>query len=219
MMAEYRLPKYIEPETAQIDLGEARDPAVTAPCDTVDAERGLYLYPVGYYQHRDEHVLNGFTYFYAVTAFDMNDTDDRDPRTGKMKKFTIECRHVATADEAVIPRTDPVGGIGDVYVVPNPYYGNARWDLVPNPRDPTGTHVDFMNLPRGPWTINIYTLAGDLVRTIGNDSGHDMGQASWDLVTRNGQDVVTGVYLYTVESQYGSQVGKFVILKEGNYSR
>jgi hypothetical protein len=219
LLAEYRLPEYLEPGKGQIDLGVARESAEIDPCSTVDAAKGLYLYPVGYYQHKDEHVLNGFTYFYSVTAFDINDTNERDPRTGEMKKFTLECRRVASEDQAVIPKSGPSGELGEVFVVPNPYYGSAVWDLVPNPRDPTGTHVDFMSMPKGPWTINIYTMAGDLVRTLKNDGGHDVGQVRWDLVSRNGQDIVTGIYLYSVESQYGSQVGKFVILKDRTYSR
>jgi len=52
------------------------------------------------------------------------------------------------------------------------------------------------------------------VRTLENDGTVDVGQVKWDLVSRNGQDVVSGVYLYTVESDYGTQVGKFVILRE-----
>ena len=219
LLAEYRLPRYIEPDTKQMVLESARNEEVTAPCDTIDAAKGLYLYPVGYYEYRDEHVMPGFIYFYSVTAFDVNQTDEVDPRTGKMKEFTLECRHVANEDQAVTPGTNPAEGIGEVYVVPNPYYGNARWDLGPNPRDPTGTHVDFMNLPRGPWTVRIYTMAGDLVRTLENDGADDVGQARWDLVSRNGQDVVSGVYLYSVESRHGSQVGKFLILKERTYSR
>lgn len=219
LLAEYRLKKYLEPSTGQIPLSEARDTAVATPCDTIDVAEKLYRYPVGYYRHVDEHVLPGFTYFYAVTSFDINKTGDRNPRTGEPEKYSLECRHVASSDEAVVPGTSPVDGIGQVYVVPNPYYGNAQWDLTPNPSDPTGTHVDFMNLPKGPWTVRIYTLAGDLVRTLRNDSGANVGQVKWDLVSRNGQDIVTGVYLYSVESRYGSQVGKFVILQEQTYSR
>jgi hypothetical protein len=127
MLAEYRLPKYIEPRTGQLDLATARDPAVTTPCDTVNAAKGLYLYPVGYYQYKDEHVLYGFTYFYSVTAFDLNNTDDRDPRTGKMKKFSIECRHVASENQSVIPFTEPKPSAGEVFVTPNPYYGARRF--------------------------------------------------------------------------------------------
>jgi len=36
---------------------------------------------------------------------------------------------------------------------------------------------------------------------------------SWDLISRNTQAVVSGIYLYTVESKIGTQVGKFVIIK------
>ncbi len=219
LLAEYRLAKYVEPNTGHIDLRMARTDTELAPCDTVDADEGLCLYPVGYYQHRDEHVLPGFTYFYAVTAFDMNALDEIDPKTGKAKKFTLECRHVASESQAIVPMAEPTSNIGDVFVTPNPYYGNAQWDVFPNPKDPTGTHVDFMNLPQGPWTIRIYTLSGDLVRTLENDSGNDIGQVSWDLVSRNGQDIVSGIYLFSVESRHGSQVGKFVILKERTYKR
>jgi hypothetical protein len=218
LLAEYRLPKYIEPRTGQIDLNLARNPEVMTPCDSTNTGHG-YLYPVGYYGHVDEHVLPGFTYFYAVTAFDINETGKLNPRTGLPEKYSLECRHVASAEQAVVPGTNPVDAAGEVYVVPNPYYGNARWDLTPNPSDPTGTHVDFMNMPKGPWKVRIYTLAGDLVRTLENDGSSDIGQVKWDLVSRNGQDIVSGVYLYSVESRYGSQVGKFVILKDRTYSR
>jgi hypothetical protein len=37
---------------------------------------------------------------------------------------------------------------GKPYVVPNPYRGRSDWDLTPNATDPTGTHVDFFNLPQ-----------------------------------------------------------------------
>jgi hypothetical protein len=222
MLAEYRLPRHIEPGTGQIDLTLARNQNwhLMTPCDTVVVNnKEMYIYPVGYYQHRDEYVLNGFTYFYSVTAFDINETGDLDPFTGERAKLSLECRHVATEDQSVIPRTEAVREIGEVWVVPNPYYGDTPWDLVPNPRDPTGTHVDFMNLPQGPWTIRIYTLAGDLVRVLENEGPGNVGQVKWDLVSRNGQDIVTGIYLFTVESPHGSQVGRFVVARDRNYNR
>jgi hypothetical protein len=218
LLAEYRLPQYVDPKSKQRDLTRIRNFTLT-PCDTVDAKRKLYLYPVGYYQHRDDNVLNGFVYFYAVTAFDLNRLSEKDRVTGELKTLSLECRHVASEDQAVVPGAKAVPDIGNVWVVPNPYYGSAPWNLVPNPRDPTGAHVDFMNLPRGPWEIRIFTLAGDLVRVLKNDGDRDIGQAKWDLISRNGQDIVSGIYLFTVESRYGSQVGKFAILKDSNYSR
>jgi len=39
------------------------------------------------------------------------------------------------------------------------------------------------------------------------------GTIWWNLVTRNGQDVTSGVYLFSVESDMGSYVGKFVIIR------
>lgn len=216
LLAEYRLAKYLEPGTCQTDLIAARsaDWKDIAPCDTVSAADGLYLYPVGYYEHRDDRVLNGFLYFYAVTAFDVNQTDEMDPMTGEPAVFSLACRHTASEEQSVVPCSNPVAGAGDVYVVPNPYYGSAVWDLTPNPTDPTGAHVDFMNLPRGEWTIRIFTVAGDLVRVLTNDGPADLGQASWDLVSRRGQDIVSGVYLFSVESRYGTQVGKFAIIRD-----
>lgn len=222
LLAEYRLPRYVEENTGQIDLTLARNQNwhLMTPCDTVVANnKEMYLYPVGYYQHRDEYVLNGFLYFYSVTAFDMNKLPDKDPITGERQLLSLECRHVATEEQAVMPEAEPVRGIGEVWVVPNPYYGSAEWDLTPNPKDPTGARIFFMNLPTGPWEIHIYTLAGDLVRVLENDGSEKVGQARWDLVSRNGQDVVSGIYLFTVESDFGSQVGKFVVVQETNYSR
>ena len=39
------------------------------------------------------------------------------------------------------------------------------------------------------------------------------GQAAWDLVTRNGQDVESGLFLFTVDGPSGHQVGKFVLIR------
>jgi hypothetical protein len=44
------------------------------------------------------------------------------------------------------------------------------------------------------------------------DNAND-GQARWNLITRNGQDVVSGVYMFVVESDLGTQRGKFVIIR------
>jgi hypothetical protein len=132
-------------------------------------------------------------------------------------------------------------------VVPNPYRGvkniqdrPSAWDLTPNASDPTGTHIDFLGLPDGTWTIKIYTLAGDLVQTLRSDDAVDAstrsatvldsqghahpnvtrqqdtpgdGEARWNLISRNGQDVVSGIYLFTVQSHRGTERGKFVIIR------
>jgi hypothetical protein len=75
--------------------------------------------------------------------------------------------------------------------------------------------INFANLPRQ-CTISIYSLDGDLVRSWEHDypeggpaSMHD----SWDLITRNTQAAVSGLYYWVVESEDRTQIGKLVIIR------
>jgi hypothetical protein len=62
--------------------------------------------------------------------------------------------------------------------------------------------------------IQIYTLAGDLVQSLENRSTGENGTAFWNLVTRNGQDVTAGIYLFTVKTEnQGTKVGRFVVIR------
>ncbi|MGH7726992.1 MAG: hypothetical protein ACREOU_16330, partial [Candidatus Eiseniibacteriota bacterium] len=180
------------------------------------------LYPVGRYVYTDTEVLNGFVYFYAVTARDSTGAAGADGSPGTLR--FREGRRVAVEADGVVPQDSTATfAKGGVYVVPNPYRGRASWDLTPSPSDPSGTHVDFHNLPRTAWTIRIFTISGDLVQTIHSDdvmtNGKpqretlDDGQASWNLISRNGQDVVSGIYLFSVTSSEGTSRGRFVIVR------
>jgi hypothetical protein len=35
----------------------------------------------------------------------------------------------------------------------------------------------------------------------------------WNLITRNGEKVRTGLYIWSIESQYGNDVGKLAIIR------
>ncbi len=199
---------------------------------------GRAHYPVGRYTYADHQVKNGFLYFYSVTAFDS---------TGfNQSKVELNGRRSAVEAEGVVPQLSANVERG-VWVVPNPYRGlkaiqdrPSAWDLTPNASDPTGTHIDFLGLPSGKWTIKIFTLSGDWVVAINSDDpvnastrgatiidgqGHahpnvnrqqdtpNDGQARWNLISRNGQDIVSGIYLFTVESRKGTQRGKFVVIR------
>ncbi|GAB4328736.1 MAG: hypothetical protein Kow0074_24810 [Candidatus Zixiibacteriota bacterium] len=75
--------------------------------------------------------------------------------------------------------------------------------------------IHFINLPDTA-TISIYTLDGDLVRRIHHPDPFLTTYPSsvgWDLVTRNIQAVVSGIYIWKVDSRLGSQTGKLVIIK------
>jgi hypothetical protein len=43
--------------------------------------------------------------------------------------------------------------------------------------------------------------------------GANDGQARWNLITRSGQDIVSGIYLFVVESDLGTQRGRFVVIR------
>jgi hypothetical protein len=179
------------------------------------------VYPVGRYRYEDPNVLNGFVYFYSVTGKDS--TGVRDVQGGRGTLAEQEGRKSATEQQGISPQAQAAGREGGVYVVPNPYRGRSQWDLTPSATDPTGTHVDFFNLPPGQWTLRIFTISGDLVQTIRSSDqqvdgklqqeNSEDGQATWNLISRNGQDVVSGIYLFSVESTAGTEQGKFVIIR------
>ncbi len=208
---------------------------------TTGAQISRTQYPVGRWHVEDHQVKNGFVYFYSVTAFDS---------TGQgLTLAELNSRRSAVEADGVVPQAaaDTVNKGSKVWVVPNPYRGvkqikdrPSTWDLTPNASDPTGTHVDFLGLPRGEWAIKIFTVSGDLVQTLHsydavNESirssvtdnegqthpgynrqsdNYNDGEARWNLISRNGQDVVSGIYLFTVE--VGGSVkhrGKFVIIR------
>ena len=207
----------------------------TSPC----IPQTRIKYPVGRYEYVDRDVKNGFIYFYSVTAFDSTG----DPASGSKSELggrrsavesegTIPQVSTRTGKNVwVVP--NPYRGLARLSERP------SAWDLTPNASDPTGTHIDFFGMPPGGWTLRIYTVSGDLVQTIRSTDGvnesvrspvtddkgvtrpgyirqqdtPEDGQASWNLISRNGQDVVSGIYIFTVQSSQGTQRGKFVIIR------
>lgn len=96
-------------------------------------------------------------------------------------------------------------GLDNIRVVPNPYMGNASWEYSEGERQ-----IQFVNLPEI-CTIRIYTLAGELLRTIDHDNG--TGAENWNMLSESGRGIASGVYLYHIESQYGEHTDKFAVIK------
>jgi len=175
---------------------------------SVDYVRILYdqrQYPAGRYSVVDPDVLDGFDYVYAVTTVTQI---ERGPLVQR-----YESPLVASFDQAVRPRAAARDKGTGVWVVPNPFRARAAWDLPPVDGNRLTRHLDFMGLPRTRCLIKVWTLAGDLVARIDHDGSGGDGQAAWDLVSRNGQEVESGVYLFTVESALGHQIGRFVVIR------
>ncbi len=180
---------------------------------TLPVERILYgrkVYPVGRYRIVDRTAQNGFDYLYVVTTLSTR------PITiagGVRALEHIESPLVSSVDSLVTPGATARSDLKGVHVVPNPFRARSPWDRPPVPGDVFTRHLDFVNLPRARSTIRIYTLAGDFVAQIEHDGTNGDGEAAWDLISRNGQDVESGIYLYTVESPLGRSVGRFVVIR------
>jgi hypothetical protein len=146
-----------------------------------------------------------------VTAFGI--TEIPNSLTGAMDEVELAGLPSAVEAEAVVPRWDAAESCEGVKVVPNPYRGGAAWDLVPSETDPTGTKIAFRDLPRDASTIRIYTLAGDLVQEAMHDGRSGNGTYFWNLITRNGQNITSGIYLFSVQHTGEVCRGRFVVIR------
>jgi len=176
---------------------------------------------VEYYEYIDRAIHNGFIYFYSVTA-----TDHSLDFVGGLPRITGEgqsgdpgssFQNAVPGTVAQTPEERAARG-ADIYVFPNPATRQSLDDFQPleaNETDPVGMRVVFCNLPMARNTIKIFTLSGDLVIEIPHDGTGGEGHVAWNMVSRNGQQVVSGIYLYAVQSEddrFEDFIGKFVII-------
>ncbi len=169
------------------------------------------------YEYSIDGLLASQPVYMSVTAFDFgNPSTSLAPLESSPLANAIQIYPVNSADRVVAEKLD-------VVVFPNPYrtdggYFDAGYERLEGSviSEQYARRIHFANLPRKA-TIRIYTLDGDLVRELQHPSGAPLQEGesmmSWDLITRNTQAAVSGIYLYSVESELGNQVGKFVIIK------
>lgn len=116
------------------------------------------------------------------------------------------------ANQNILECDDPLGEC--IYVVPNPYVATN----VLEPRNPVSRaqrgdrRLYFANVPAKA-TIRIYTLSGELVDTIQRDSPVDDGKQFWDLRTKDNMNISYGLYIFHVEWDGGTYIGKFAVIK------
>ena len=104
---------------------------------------------------------------------------------------------------------------------PNPYrvdvgyheegYENRKGTIIPD----RARLIHFGNLPQV-CTISIFSLDGDLIGTIDHnfpEGGPEAMHDWWNLVSRSGLAVESGLYYWVVESPSRTQIGKLVILE------
>ena len=155
-------------------------------------------------------------YFYAVVAYDHEFDSYGHP-------YAVGERDYPYSNfQYVVPQSSSQGAAefreNDVYIVPNPVTARNMepWLLGPTNADPTGEKLEFRNLPRCKNNVRIYTVAGDLVQTLYHDGSSGNGSLPWNLISRNGQSIASGVYLYSIEPldrRFPRIVGKFVVIR------
>jgi hypothetical protein len=150
--------------------------------------------------------------YFAVTAYDFgNPVTNLSPLESSQ---TINAKYVYAIAKGDLA--------GEVAVYPNPYKITGNYaELGYEDPDQSGfTEFDrrimFAGLPPR-CSIRIFTLDGDLVRKVDHDdstSPEGPGVNYWDLISRNTQAVVSGIYIYSIDGDDGyHQLGKIVIIK------
>jgi hypothetical protein len=189
-------------------------------CDTLFALAAMEIGDLDngrlYYRYIDRAIHRGRPYFYAITASDFAVDRNGNLAVGKAGDAASNFVYIEPGSPS---QKDYAYKEEDVYVVPNPATTESMqpWTLSPNNDDPTGIKVEFRNLPADRGVIRIYSLAGDLVEELPFDGRAGAGTMKWDLVSRNGQDVASGVYLYSIETDtnaaFKRKIGKFVVIR------
>ena len=175
-----------------------------------------------FYHFIDTEIHNGFTNYYAVVARDHLLAWDGDKYVPA--GFGIEedpgknfYRAIPRPDAQTVTQRRALGG--NIYVYPNPATRESLAEFQarePSTKDPTGVRVMFNNLPLAHNTIRIFTVSGDLVQTLEHDGYTQGGAFSWNLITRNLQEIVSGIYLYSVHSDdsgFEPFHGRFVVIR------
>jgi hypothetical protein len=212
---------------AQFDRADAGSPHDTTGFNTgfsaVRLDTPVTLEGQEYhYRYTVTGLRNGFKYFTAVTSYDLGNNEIESLESGISQNKAL-----------AIPGPAPGERPGDVTVYPNPYRVEARWDQSQLVRD---HYLWFANLPEQ-CTLRIYTLSGDLVFETDFDGAGYRGEGTrgiydprreldvpaptlsgtsfgWNMITKEGQAVATGLYMYSVEAPgRDRQIGKFLIVK------
>jgi hypothetical protein len=174
-----------------------------------------------YYHFVDNDAQNGFLAYYAVTASDHAlsyiEGEYYPAGYGVQEDPGINYTRTTPRPEAQTLQDRETMGT-NIYVYPNPATTDALNEYLaqhPSMDDPTGVRVTWNNLPLAHNTIHIYTESADLVKTLHHDGHSQGGSISWNLVSRNGQEVTSGIYLYVVKSDGGFPdfQGRFVVIK------
>jgi hypothetical protein len=94
-----------------------------------------------------------------------------------------------------------------IHTVPDPFYLMSGFEITPDT-----LMLKFVHLPALA-IVRIYSQSGILVQALTNNDPTGGGELNWDLKSRNGRRVASGVYFYHVETpDHRRRVGRFTIV-------
>lgn len=184
------------------------------------------------YSYVDSNLVRGKRYWYAVTSFSVPgasiviipDPEGGPPAIDTLITDPVESDVSQNVQLAQLPFS-PSTGPEQVKVVPNPYRTDADYTFEGGGWEGLGRFwtesrrvIWFVHLPAVA-TIRVFTLSGDIVTTIEHDDAvrntpdKPPGQEEWNLLSSSGRAIASGLYIFTVESSFGRQIGKFVIIR------
>ncbi len=124
-------------------------------------------------------------------------------------------RYQFTVEGNNVDQTKAKNDLSNIYTVPDPYLtvSSLERKIINTTEGRGDRRIDFVNLPNE-CTISIFTTSGRLVRTLRHSSAENNSREAWDLRTKDGLEVASGVYLYVVESSgIGTFRGRLAIIK------
>ncbi|MBN2281495.1 MAG: T9SS type A sorting domain-containing protein [Candidatus Marinimicrobia bacterium] len=178
-----------------------------------------YGYDIGLqYRYTDTGLINGMTYYYAVTAFDLPD-QTAGQESMESPKF-VSLKSIVPGPILEDNETDD-----QPYAVPNPYCSDNDYttDPVWEPSTTFGRttwyeidrNITFMNIP-DICNIKIFTIDGYLVKSIDhNKTTSGSNVAKWNLLNINNHTVGSGIYYFVVKDIENNKtyINKFVVVK------
>lgn len=197
-----------------------------------DAAQYKYLF-----KDTNELVQFGFTYWYYVAAYDNESGSIGGKPFTSLETHRINWNgssglwqgtyHFATASPFFPKTLDGLSKIGANYVLSAPLAspkslvdGTLKIRVKPNPYKLQALHdvnlehkILFFNLPTGT-RITILDVSGQVIDVLEfTGTNPNNGTIFWDMFSKDGVEVTSGLYIYVAEYPGGKQVGHFSVLR------
>jgi hypothetical protein len=178
----------------------------------------------------DSNLTRGKRYWYTVTSFAIPDVAFLEqPGGGEVPVYTPGQESPKTEWVYTDNPFSASDKLNEVMVVPNPYrvdadytFENGGWEGRSTDWDEAKRKIKFIHLPRK-CTIRVFTLTGEQIADIEYDAQQrydaklsdtpDAGELDFELLSEARRALASGVYIFTVESEFGRQIGKFALIR------